>query len=165
MAGNALGAQKAAAARVGLSLAAYQAKLAAAEKWCTGCKAWHLRTEFDVDKSRADGLFAKCRAARRRDHRETYIRRPRPKAGRRYVEPRDNDRLQARGRVNHLVNVGVLPDPNDVPCTDCGHIWSVGESRHEYDHHCGYAADHHEDVQAVCSKCHHARERARRAAA
>ena len=32
---------------------------------------------------------------------------------------------------------------------------------YEYDHHLGYAAEHHEHhehVEALCSKCHHARE-------
>lgn len=33
----------------------------------------------------------------------------------------------------------------------------------EYDHHLGYAAEHHEDVEAVCTTCHHAREVERRA--
>ena len=45
---------------------------------------------------------------------------------------------------------------------DCGHEYGSGERRHEYDHHLGYAAEHHEDVEAVCSKCHHAREDMRR---
>jgi hypothetical protein len=76
---------------------------------------------------------------------------------------RDGDREQARGRVNHLVRVGLLPDPNDVPCTDCGHTGT--DRRHEYDHHHGYAPAHHEDVQAVCSGCHHRRERARKESA
>jgi hypothetical protein len=53
------------------------------------------------------------------------------------------------------------PNPNDIPCVDCGHIGS--DRRHEYDHHLGYAADHHGDVEAVCSRCHHARERRRAA--
>ncbi len=80
------------------------------------------------------------------------------------VVPRDGDFKQARGRVNHLVNVGLLPDPNDVPCADCGHVFAVGERRHEYDHHHGYDAQHHECVESVCTTCHHAREELRRAA-
>jgi hypothetical protein len=52
-----------------------------------------------------------------------------------------------------------------LPCTDCGHEWQPGERRHEYDHHLGYAPEHHEHVQVVCTVCHHERERARAAAA
>lgn len=72
---------------------------------------------------------------------------------------RGGDRVQARGRVNHLVRVGTLPDPNAVACVDCDHIGAA--RRHEYDHFKGYEPEHHETVEAVCSKCHHARERKR----
>jgi hypothetical protein len=41
------------------------------------------------------------------------------------------------------------------------HIHGPGKRRHEYDHYLGYAAEHHEHVQAVCSKCHHEREEKR----
>lgn len=53
-----------AAARVGITLAEYDAKRAAGEKWCTACKAWHDRAAFGVDRSRSDGLSAKCLASR-----------------------------------------------------------------------------------------------------
>ena len=33
-----------------------------------------------------------------------------------------------------------------------------GDRRHEYDHHLGYASEHHEHVEPVCSACHHERE-------
>jgi hypothetical protein len=66
--------------------------------------------------------------------------------------------------VNYLIEARLLPPPNDRPCADCGHLWVEGGPRHEYDHHLGYTAEHHEDVEAVCSGCHHAREATRRAA-
>lgn len=72
--------------------------------------------------------------------------------------PRDGDREQARQRVNVEVRTGRRPHPNTLPCTDCGHEWAAGERRHEYDHHLGYAAAHHMDVQAVCTTCHHLRD-------
>lgn len=162
--GSALGVLKVAAARTGLSLEDYQARVANGEKWCTGCKSWHPKSEFKIDRSRYDGLASKCVAYRKARYKDEYVPRPRPKAGRRFAAARDGDQLQARGRVNHLVNVGLLPEPNDVPCTDCGHAWSVGERRHEYDHHLGYSAGHHESVESVCTTCHHARENERRAA-
>lgn len=90
---------------------------------------------------------------------------PRPsgwqRVGSRRVPARDGDIRQAHDRINGLVRRGVIPRPADLPCTDCGQVWVPGLSRHEYDHHLGYAAEHHESVQAVCSRCHHAREKSR----
>lgn len=48
---------------------------------------------------------------------------------------------------------------DDLACTDCGHRGD--DRRHEYDHYLGYAAEHHEDVESVCSPCHHRREKNR----
>lgn len=158
--GSALGVAKAAATRVGLTLDEYQQKVAAGDRYCFRCKAWHPVTEFGSDASRADGLDRSCRSSKSSAARAAYVPvdGPRP-LGRRYVDARDGDEMQARRRVNHLVDVGILPRPNDVPCVDCGHVGS--EMRHEYDHYLGYAAEHHEDVEAVCVDCHHARTRSR----
>lgn len=155
--GSRLGGQKAAARRAGLSLDDYRARVAAGEKRCTRCREWRALEAFGDDASRDDGKSATCHVCRRERHRSTYQPKPRPKPGRRYVAARDGDRLQARGRANHLVRVGLLPDPNDVPCFDCAHIAIAGEP-HEHDHHLGYAAEHHDHVQAVCRPCHRARE-------
>lgn len=78
------------------------------------------------------------------------------KVGTRRTDARDGDKKQARDRVAHLVTVGVLPPANSVPCKDCGDLGGVLE--HQYDHHLGYAAEHHESVEAVCSQCHKKRE-------
>lgn len=72
--------------------------------------------------------------------------------------PRDGDKAQARQRINVLVRTGKIPHPNTLPCVDCGHVWSNGQRRHEYDHHRGYAAAHHYDVQVVCTDCHAKRD-------
>lgn len=74
---------------------------------------------------------------------------------------RDDDRKQARQRINVEVRSGRRPHPNTLPCADCGHVWSEGERRHEYDHHLGYGAAHHLDVEAVCTICHAARDSAK----
>lgn len=74
---------------------------------------------------------------------------------------RDGDRKQARQRINVEVREGRRPHPNTLPCLDCGHVWSKGERRHEYDHHKGYTAEHHLDVEAVCTKCHAERDSAK----
>lgn len=76
---------------------------------------------------------------------------------------RDGDAVQARARVNAQVNHGLRPRPNTLSCTDCGHVWREGERRHEYDHHLGYAAEHHYDVEPVCTTCHAARDSAAKA--
>jgi hypothetical protein len=71
--------------------------------------------------------------------------------------PRSGDRKQARQRINVEVRTKRRPHPNSLPCTDCGHVWRERERRHEYDHHQGYAADHHYDVEPVCTLCHRRR--------
>lgn len=71
--------------------------------------------------------------------------------------PRDGDKIQARQRVNVEVRTGHRPHPNELPCVDCGHVWSVGERRHEYDHHLGYDGINHLSVESVCTICHRAR--------
>lgn len=161
--GSAVGAEKIAAARVGLSLSAYRAKIASGEKWCTACKAWHLKSAFAADRSRTDGLSAKCTASR-------STGRPRGWQGKKPINPatgrpgpapkpgRDGDKKQARERVNREVRTGRIPHPNALPCTDCGHVWRPGGRRHEYDHHKGYAAEHHLSVEPVCVRCHRRRD-------
>jgi hypothetical protein len=84
---------------------------------------------------------------------DSTLRRPGPAP----APARDGDRLQARQRVNVEVRRGWRPHPNDLPCVDCGHEWAPGQRRHEYDHHLGYAAEHHLDVEPVCTVCHRRR--------
>lgn len=71
---------------------------------------------------------------------------------------RDGDKKQARQRINVEVRTGRRAHPNTLPCADCGHVWADGERRHEYDHHLGYAAQHHGDVESVCTSCHAKRD-------
>lgn len=77
--------------------------------------------------------------------------------------PRDGDKAQARQRINVEVRTGRRPHPNSLACVDCGHVYAPGERRHEYDHHLGYAAANHYDVQPVCTTCHAERDSARKA--
>lgn len=163
MAQTAEGAIKCAAAKVGISVAAYAAKVANGEKWCSGCSAWHRLCEFGFDASRFDGRAAHCSKARRE---RFYHHEPIPPDKRRPMgvppaPPRDGDKRQARQRINVEVRTGRRPHPNMFPCSDCGHIWKRGERRHEYDHYLGYAAEHHYDVQPVCTKCHSMRDNIR----
>lgn len=74
---------------------------------------------------------------------------------------RDGDRKQARQRINVEVRTGRRSHPNNLPCADCGRLWSEGGPRHEYDHYLGYAAEHHLHVEAVCVPCHAKRDSAK----
>lgn len=165
MAGTAEGVLRTAAARVGVSAEEYAARRGAGEKWCHGCRAWHSLAVFSLDRSRGDGRKATCRDFDRARHDATYIPVPleQRKPGGRPVPARDGDVRQARRSVNYLVEQGRIPAPNDMSCIDCAHVYEVGGRRHEYDHHLGYGAEYHLVVEAVCSTCHHARERVRAA--
>lgn len=133
----------------------YAHRYVSGEKWCTGCKAWHPDEAFGQDSHRRDGRSAICTAARRQRYRKSYV--PRGRSRRGWLVPaRDGDKLQARRRVNYLVESGQIPHPGDLPCTDCAHVGP--ERRHEYDHFKGYGAEHQLDVEPVCSRCHHRRE-------
>lgn len=158
--GSTEGAMKVAATRVGLSLEEYRENQARGLRWCCRCKQWHERSAFGLDAKSTDGVARSCLASRATSGRNRYVKKGRKSmAGRRFSEPRDGDKLQARGRVNVLVRTGRLPRPDSLLCADCGHIGP--DRRHEYDHHLGYTAEHHEDVQPVCSVCHHGRSRQR----
>lgn len=64
MAGSAAGAAKVKAARLGMAVEQYLARVASGEKWCRACSEWHPRAAFGVDRSRPDGLVPVCMAAR-----------------------------------------------------------------------------------------------------
>lgn len=138
-----------------------------ADKWCTTCKVKHPREEFGRDRSRADGLAVICMKSRHTGRPRGYQGRPaiNPLTGRpgpAPMPPRDGDKVQARGRINVEVRSGRRAHPNTIPCADCGHVYTDGDRRHEYDHHLGYAPEHHYDVESVCTICHAARCRMRK---
>ena len=147
--GSALGVEKTAATRVGISLEEYRAHVAGGERWCTGCRAWHPTADFHLDRARGSRLKAKCK----RWHR-----------GRPWI-PADPEHRMAREAVRQAIRDGLIPPPNAVACIDCGHVWQPGQRRHEYDHARGYATEHRLDVVAVCTTCHADREKTRREAA
>jgi hypothetical protein len=156
--GHQLGAMKVAAKRIGICFEAYIENIVAGRRWCHACQSFHEKPEFGIDRTRGDGLARLCLKAKAKRCRTSY--RPVARArGRKFVAPRDGDKAQARGRVNYMVRVALLPDPNSLRCVDCWHIGT--DYRHEYDHYLGYAAEHHEQVEAVCARCHFARSEAR----
>lgn len=64
--GSSNGAIRTAAMRLGISVDDYRAKQKAGLKWCHGCKDWHPCSKFSIDRSRGDGLSARCRTSRSR---------------------------------------------------------------------------------------------------
>lgn len=109
----------------------------------------------------AEGRCLDCRNARARSR---YERKPSPGPfGPAPLPARDGDKRQARHRVNHLVDIGRIPDPDDLPCEDCADMtFLTPTGRHEYDHALGYDGDNQLYVEPVCSTCHHNREELRR---
>lgn len=156
------GAARVLAKKAGVTFEEYQSRIAKGLKWCYACRDFHNRSHFDNDATRYDGLTALCSAQRSMKYKATRRLKGRshPK-GRSFVPARDGDKRQARRRINFFVESGLIPPPSSSPCTDCGSAWCLGKPRHEYDHHLGYDAEHHEHVQAVCLPCHRKRERAR----
>ena len=161
MAQTKTGALKQAAHRIGLTVEQYLEKIQS-ENYCNRCKAWLPKTQFCADKSRSTGLHKNCNQCRSAANKARYTPKPRPKPGRYFVAPRDGDEKQARRRVNYLVESGLIPHPNSLPCAECGHMYVEGERRHEYDHYLGYAAEHHEKVKALCTTCHFKSDELRR---
>lgn len=154
------GAAKIAAKKIGIPLDKYKSNIKAALLWCTGCKEWHCKKNFNNDKSRWSGKSQSCREFLKEDYRRRH--KPIPPEKRKKMGPppgaqRPGDKKQARHRVNALVRMGRIPRPNELPCNDCGHLHKDGEGRHEYDHHKGYYTGNHTVVIALCSKCHHRR--------
>ncbi|WDL99756.1 hypothetical protein [Alicyclobacillus sp. ALC3] len=159
--GRRLGVLKTAAKRLGVPFEMYIEKLNQGLKYCWKCQQWMARGEFNADKSKSDGLKAVCRICARKTGRESYVPRSRKRRGF-IAKVRNGDKLQARRRVNYLVEQGLIPHPDDLPCIDCGDELFIGEYRHEYDHARGYDGENQLYVEPVCSRCHHAREEARR---
>lgn len=147
------GAIKINAKHLGISVEEYKCKVSAGLKHCQICRQWISNDLFTKDSSRFDGLCsacAKCRSASSKSRRKKIPRVS--KKGLRFVPVRCGDKKQARYRVNQLIKIGKLKNPNLICCHDCGHIGD--DKRHEYDHFEGYTAEKQEIVQAVCTKCH-----------
>ncbi len=154
---SSLGRARLAATNLGISLEDYQSKRAAGLKHCTTCKDWLPEASFAKDRSRGDGIAARCLACGRTF--SSYVpvapdqRKPR---GKPKSQGRDGDKALARLRVSKAIGRGLIAHASTVPCADCGHIGP--DRKHEHDHYLGYAAEHHLDVQVVCVPCHKARE-------
>jgi len=115
-----------------------------------------LTPENRVERGRLE-----CKTCKNARQRAGYVKRGHP--GRRgWLAPtRDGDRLQARRRVNYLVEQGLIPAPEELPCCDCADQLLTLGGRHEYDHANGYDGPNQLYVEPVCQRCHRNREEAR----
>lgn len=112
-----------------------------------------LKTEFNKDAGKEDGLQTQCRkckhAAQRKDYRkkkDVYMERQKI---RRKSEP---EKKQANEAVRRAIRKGVLVRPES--CTECGQ----SHMRIEAHHHKGYAKEDRLNVVFLCTSCHRAAE-------
>lgn len=138
-----------AARTLGIGLDEYAARRRDGERWCTFHRTWHPKQDMAGGKKPS-----MCAEGLRLYHRQRY--KPTGRSiGRPPAPTREGDRRQARRRVNYMVERGDIPKASERRCVDCGH------QAEEYDHHNGYDADHHLEVEPVCKPCHVERERQR----
>lgn len=151
--------EKTAARRVGLTVDEYRDRIERGQKFCTDCKAWHPLGAFGRDSSRSDGLASRCRESKQARQRAAYLPVIVP-VGRRYAAARNGDARQARRRLTHLIEIGQLPHPSKLACVGCGHVGA--DRQHVYRHPMGFAPEHHETVETMCSHCDPSRRRSGR---
>lgn len=143
--GNLAGAQKIAAIRLGVSHQFYMSQLSQGLKWCGFGRHWIEIDMFPPDVTRGSGKAQACKSCMVEFHDKL------PKAKRKRY-----NRTPQQERCSHLVSravlSGTLPNPNTLPCVECGDIGSA--KRHEYHHPNGYEAGHELDVLVLCTHCH-----------
>lgn len=74
MPGNATGALKTAARRIGVSVEEYASRERNGERWCITHKRWEPRADFSRDRSRGDGLEKQCRLAKAQKNRRLKLK-------------------------------------------------------------------------------------------
>lgn len=122
-------------------------------KRCTGCKEVLLKTEFNKDAGKEDGLQTQCRACKRAAQRKDYQKKKGIYADRMRKRREANpEKKQAHEAVRRAIRKGVLVRPK--ACTKCGN----SQMRIEAHHHKGYAKEHQLDVVFLCTSCHRASE-------
>jgi hypothetical protein len=142
-------------AKAGVTIDQFRENINSGLKWCYVCTGWKLVNSFGNDSTRHDGKDPKCldcRSMLSKARRATLPKKPRSRMGPLPSQERDGDKIQARRRVNLLVQRGKIPHPNTLPCSKCGHTGI--DRRHEYHHHEGYGVGCHMKVIPLCTPCH-----------
>lgn len=98
------GALKTAAKMAGMSVDDFEARLAT-EKRCTKCKEWRTRDSFGRDRSRSDGLNAKCRSCCRVAVRMDIRGRPSAFKGKTHTD-------ETRAKIRATRKANPRPGPN-----------------------------------------------------
>lgn len=147
--GSIVGVEKVAAKRLGIPFEEWKEMRAKGMKWCSYGKHWQEIEFFPPDSTRGDGKAQACFHC----FSDFQSKRKRP------ARPRHNRgelKEAASHAVSHAIRRGELPDPNRVPCSECGHgNPPFGKRRrHEYHHHLGYEKENQLKVKVLCSRCH-----------
>lgn len=140
MPGNALGAVKTAAVKVGISVSDYKSRIDAGMKHCTKCREWRASVEFGHDQSRHDGLAAKCIGCRRVTLHKV-----------RRAFPFEHDKSLVQGAhdaIRWAIRRGEFPSPTSLRCATC---WKPACQYHHLE---GYEKMFWRVVQALCVSCH-----------
>ena len=66
------GAVKIAAKKIGVSVDRYKINIQKGLLWCTGCRAWHEKDEFNFDKSRWSGRAQSCKYYIKTEYKRTF---------------------------------------------------------------------------------------------
>ncbi len=135
MAQTVTGARKAAAKNAGLSLAEYLARIENGLKRCTRCKKWNSISDFDIDRSRQDGVTASCKPCRGVSVRLKRISMESP-----------SEVQRGHDAVRWAIRRGHLQKPTELVC-------QCGKQAKQYHHYKGYRR-HELDVIALCISCH-----------
>lgn len=131
----------------------------ATTKRCTGCRVDLPLDQFSRSVRTKSGFQFSCKDCKRVQVRDW---RRRLRAEGRLIWPtgsevrrRNPEKAAAWIAVAKAVASGRLPRVSTWPCVDCG------QPAKRYDHHQGYAPEHHLDVEPVCFRCDGLRTRAR----
>lgn len=148
--------------RIDVPLEECRRRVMAGERWCRFHGRWEPLSSFNrTEANSPDGFQYVCRAGQRERARRRRAGRDRLRAegalarlpGRRKKPARDGDKRQAANRISALIDAGVLAPASTRKCSRCGHVHGTDGRRHFWVHTRGFAAEHHDFVEVLCSLC------------
>jgi hypothetical protein len=137
---------------IGITADVYRSERAKGNLWCCAHKRFEPICCFSKHKNRSTGRQSRCKeAAQEADVKRYEIRLQ--ELGKTRKTREDGNKRQAQARISYLLRIGKLKHANAYSCNKCGHKYQ-GDVKHEWHHHKGYAVQYHEDVIALCKRCH-----------